>query len=666
MSYTRVEPCSQTEDTPDAFFAVRGFFILNIRKGRIYKMTAYEMLKEKGLLTKDTLAASVNGKTVDLAQEIGDNADISPLTFEDKEGKRVLWHTCSHVLAAAVKRLYPSAKLAIGPSIDEGFYYDFDSDTPFTQDALSEIEKEMEKIIKENPKEEKFELSRENAKKLMESRNEPYKLLLIDRIPEGELISFYSQGDFVDLCAGPHLYSVGAIKAFKLTQSTGAYWEGNSKNKMLQRIYGIAFTKKDDLKEYLEMRAEAEKRDHNKLGRELEFFTTVDYIGQGLPILLPKGAKTIQLLQRFVEDEECRRGWQITKTPFFAKSDLYKISGHWDHYKDGMFIMGDEEKDDEVFALRPMTCPFQYQVYLNRARSYRDLPMRLNETSTLFRNESSGEMHGLIRVRQFTISEGHLICTPEQLEEEFRGCLDLVLYMMKALGFDKDIYYRFSQWDPDNREKYIGTPEQWDEAQSTMKRILDDLGIKYSIGIGEAAFYGPKLDVQMRNVHGKEDTLVTIQIDQMLAENFGMEYVDRDGQKKTPYIIHRTSIGCYERTLAYLIEKYAGAIPFWCAPEQIRLLPIGDGQLEYAKSLEKKLSALNFRVTVDDRNEKIGYKIREGQVEKIPYMLILGEKEVNEGNVSVRRRTKGDIGAMSVEDFISKAADEAANLSVDF
>ncbi|NLZ37974.1 MAG: threonine--tRNA ligase [Clostridiales bacterium] len=629
-------------------------------------MTAYEMLKEKGLLTKDTLAASVNGKTVDLAQEIGDNADISPLTFEDKEGKRVLWHTCSHVLAAAVKRLYPSAKLAIGPSIDEGFYYDFDSDTPFTQDALAEIEKEMEKIIKENPKEEKFELSRENAKKLMESRNEPYKLLLIDRIPEGELISFYSQGDFVDLCAGPHLYSVGAIKAFKLTQSTGAYWEGNSKNKMLQRIYGIAFTKKDDLKEYLEMRAEAEKRDHNKLGRELEFFTTVDYIGQGLPILLPKGAKTIQLLQRFVEDEECRRGWQITKTPFFAKSDLYKISGHWDHYKDGMFIMGDEEKDDEVFALRPMTCPFQYQVFLNRARSYRDLPMRLNETSTLFRNESSGEMHGLIRVRQFTISEGHLICTPEQLEEEFRGCLDLVLYMMKALGFDKDIYYRFSQWDPDNRDKYIGTPEQWDEAQSTMKRILDDLGIKYSIGIGEAAFYGPKLDVQMRNVHGKEDTLVTIQIDQMLAENFGMEYVDRDGQKKTPYIIHRTSIGCYERTLAYLIEKYAGAIPFWCAPEQIRLLPIGDGQLEYAKSLEKKLSALNFRVTVDDRNEKIGYKIREGQVEKIPYMLILGEKEVNEGTVSVRRRTKGDIGAMSVEDFISKAAEEAENLAVDF
>lgn len=629
-------------------------------------MTAYEMLKEKGLITKDTLAASVNGKTVDLAQEIGDNADISPLTFEDKEGKRVLWHTCSHVLAAAVKRLYPSAKLAIGPSIDEGFYYDFDSDTPFTQDALSEIEKEMEKIIKENPKEEKFELSRENAKKLMESRNEPYKLLLIDRIPEGELISFYSQGDFVDLCAGPHLYSVGAIKAFKLTQSTGAYWEGNSKNKMLQRIYGIAFTKKDDLKEYLEMRAEAEKRDHNKLGRELEFFTTVDYIGQGLPILLPKGAKTIQLLQRFVEDEECRRGWQITKTPFFAKSDLYKISGHWDHYKDGMFIMGDEEKDDEVFALRPMTCPFQYQVFLNRARSYRDLPMRLNETSTLFRNESSGEMHGLIRVRQFTISEGHLICTPEQLEEEFRGCLDLVLYMMKALGFDKDIYYRFSQWDPDDREKYIGTPEQWDEAQSTMKRILDDLGIKYSIGIGEAAFYGPKLDVQMRNVHGKEDTLVTIQIDQMLAENFGMEYVDRDGQKKTPYIIHRTSIGCYERTLAYLIEKYAGAIPFWCAPEQIRLLPIGDGQLEYAKSLEKKLSALNFRVTVDDRNEKIGYKIREGQVEKIPYMLILGEKEVNEGTVSVRRRTKGDIGAMSVEDFISKAAEEAEKLAVDF
>jgi len=629
-------------------------------------MTAYEMLKEKELLTKETLAASVNGRTVDLAREVCDNAEIAPLTFDDEEGKKVLWHTCSHVLAAAVKRLYPSAKLAIGPAIDEGFYYDFDSDTPFTQDVLVEIEKEMEKIIKENPKEERLELSREDAKNLMESRNEPYKLLLIDRIPEGELITFYRQGDFIDLCAGPHLYSVGAIKAFKLTQSTGAYWEGNSKNKMLQRIYGIAFTKKDDLKKHLEMRAEAEKRDHNKLGRELEFFTTVDYIGQGLPILLPKGAKTIQLLQRFVEDEECCRGWQITKTPFFAKSDLYKISGHWDHYKDGMFVMGDEEKDDEVFALRPMTCPFQYQVFLNRARSYRDLPMRLSETSTLFRNESSGEMHGLIRVRQFTISEGHLICTPEQLEDEFRGCLDLVLYMMKAIGFDKDIYYRFSQWDPENQEKYIGTPEQWDEAQSTMKKILDDLGIRYSVGVGEAAFYGPKLDVQMRNVHGKEDTLVTIQIDQMLAENFGMEYVDRDGQKKNPYIIHRTSIGCYERTLAYLIEKYAGAIPFWCAPEQIRLLPIGDGQLNYAKSLEKKLAALNFRVTVDDRNEKIGYKIREGQVEKIPYMLILGDKEVNEGTVSVRRRTQGDIGAMSAEDFISKASEEAANLAVDF
>ena len=497
----------------------------------------------------------------------------------------------------------------------------------------------------------------------MEEKNEPYKVELINEHAEkGEPISFYKQGEFTELCAGPHLMEVKPVKAFKLTNCTGAYWRGNSENKMLCRVYGTAFPKASMLEEHLERLEEAKKRDHNKLGRELELFTTVDYIGQGLPIMLPKGAKIIQLMQRWVEDEEARRGWQLTKTPLMAKSDLYKISGHWDHYQDGMFILGDEEKDKEVFALRPMTCPFQYQAYLNKPRSYRDLPLRYDETSTLFRNEASGEMHGLIRVRQFTISEGHLMCTPDQLEDEFRGCLELCEYMLKTLGLYEDVTFRFSQWDPDNREKYIGTQEQWDEAQGVMKTILDDLEIPYKIGIGEAAFYGPKLDIQIKNVHGKEDTLITIQIDQMLAEKFGMEYVDKDGTKKNPYIIHRTSIGCYERTLALLIEKYAGAFPVWLAPVQVKLLPIADTHLDYTYEVKKKLEENGIiRVEVDDRSEKIGYKIREAQLEKVPYMLVIGDKDIENGAVSVRDRKEGDLGSMPIDDFVKQITEEVAS-----
>jgi len=570
---------------------------------------------------------------------------------------QTLRHSTSHVMAQAVKRLFPEVKLTIGPAIDSGFYYDFDTDHAFTREDLDAIEAEMKKIAKENLKIERFELPREEALELM--KDEPYKIELINEIPEGDPISFYKQGEFTDLCAGPHVKYTSKVKAFKLLSATGAYWRGDEHNKMLTRIYGTAFLTKDELEKHLEYLEEAKKRDHNKLGRELELFTTVDYIGQGLPILLPKGARVIQLLQRFVEDEEQKRGWQLTKTPLMAKSDLYKISGHWDHYKEGMFVMGDEEKDSEVFALRPMTCPFQYQVFLNRGRSYRDLPMRLNETSTLFRNEASGEMHGLIRVRQFTISEGHLMCTPEQLEDEFRGCLELTNFMLKTLGLDEDVTYRFSQWDPDNREKYIGTEEQWDEAQSVMKTILDDIGIDYKIGIGEAAFYGPKLDIQIKNVHGKEDTLITIQIDQMLAEKFGMEYTDKDGTKKNPYIIHRTSIGCYERTLALLIEKYAGAFPVWLAPVQVKLLPIADRHLDYVYEVKKKLEESGIiRLEVDDRSEKLGYKLREAQLEKVPYMLVIGDKDIENGTVSVRERKEGDLGAMPLEDFIKRITEE--------
>ena len=582
-------------------------------------------------------------------------------TFENPEYRNTYRHTVSHILAQAVKRLYPEVKLAIGPAIENGFYYDFDAPFSFTQEHLDALEAEMKKICKEKLPLERFELPRAEAIKLMEEREEPYKVELIHDLPGDAVISFYKQGDFTDLCAGPHLDSTGRVKgnAIKLTSATGAYWRGDSSKKMLQRIYGTAFPKKDELDAYLAAQAEARKRDHNKLGRELEYFTTVDVIGQGLPVLLPKGARVVQLLQRWVEDEEQKRGYLLTKTPLMAKSDLYKISGHWDHYLDGMFVLGDPQDDSkECFALRPMTCPFQYQVFLNRARSYRDLPMRLGETSTLFRNEDSGEMHGLIRVRQFTISEGHLILRPDQLEEEFKGCLELAKYCLDTVGMLEDCTFRFSQWDPNNKEKYIGTPEQWDEAQGIMGKILDDLGVDYTIGIDEAAFYGPKLDIQYKNVFGKEDTIVTIQVDQLLAEQFGMEYTDQEGKKVRPYIIHRTSLGCYERTLAYLIEKYAGALPTWMAPEQVRVMPMTDRNADYAYEIKAQLQKNGFRVEMDARNEKIGKKIREAQLEKVPYMLVIGDKEQEAGEVAVRDRRDGKTTVMPLDEFIEKLAYE--------
>ena len=586
-------------------------------------------------------------------------------TFENPEYRQTYWHTCSHVLAQAMKRLHPEVKLAIGPSIENGFYYDFDTPAPFTEAQLTELEAEMRKICKEKLKLERFELPRAEAIQFMEEKEEPYKVELINDLPEDAVISFYKQGEFTDLCAGPHLDSTGRIKGngIKLTACNAAYWRGDSNRQTLQRIYGVAFPKKDQLDEYLKAQEEAKKRDHNKLGRELEYFTTVDVIGQGLPILLPKGARVIQTLQRWVEDTEQQRGYLLTKTPLMAKRELYKISGHWDHYLDGMFVLGDpHDEAKECFALRPMTCPFQYQVFLNRGRSYRDLPMRLGETSTLFRNEDSGEMHGLIRVRQFTISEGHLVLRPEQLEEEFKGCLDLAKYCLDTVGLLDKCTFRFSQWDPANpNNKYEGTPEQWDEAQRVMGQILDDLDVHYTIGIDEAAFYGPKLDIQYRNVYGKEDTLVTIQIDMLLAKQFGMEYVDVDGQKKTPYIIHRTSLGCYERTLAYLIEEYAGALPCWMAPEQVRFLPVTDRAADRCAELVKALNAKGYRAEADYRNEKIGKKIREAQIEKVPYMVVVGDRDLENGTVSPRHRAAGDLGAMSFEDFealLKKVVDE--------
>lgn len=611
-----------------------------------------------GGLYKAACVGKLNGQAVDLRTPVTEDSEVEILTFDSQDGRKAYWHTTSHIMAQAVGRLFPGAVFAIGPSIDQGFYYDFDLPRNLTPEDLTSIEAEMKKIIKEDEPLERFELEPEEAVKLMEEKGQPYKVELIrEHSGKGEKISFYRQGDFVDLCAGPHLMSTGKVKAVKLTSCTGAYWRGDSKSKMLQRVYGISFPKASELTAHLEAMEEAKKRDHNKLGRELGYFTTCDIIGQGLPILLPNGARVIQLLQRFVEDEEQKRGWLLTKTPYMAKSDLYKLSGHWDHYKEGMFVLGNEEKDDEVFALRPMTCPFQYQAYLSKKRSYRDLPLRYNETSTLFRNEASGEMHGLIRVRQFTISEGHLMCRPDQLEEEFKNSLQLANFMLETLGLDEDVSYRFSQWDPEDREKYIGTPEQWDEAQSVMKKILDHLGMDYVVGVGEAAFYGPKLDIQIKNVFGKEDTLITIQIDQMLAEKFGMEYVDADGKTKNPYIIHRTSIGCYERTLALLIEKYAGALPMWLMPEQVRVLPISEKFLDKALEVDQKLKAQGIRSTADSRNEKIGYKIREAQMEKIPYMLIIGEKEIEENVVSVRSR-KGELDTMSLEAFLEKALTE--------
>ena len=585
-------------------------------------------------------------------------------TFENEAYCKTYWHTCSHVMAQAVKRLYPQVKLAIGPSVDNGWYYDFDADFAFTQEHLDAIEAEMKKICKERLPLVRSEKPRAEAIAYMESLGEPYKVELINDLPEDAVISFYTQGEFTDLCAGPHLDSTGRIKAnaFKLTQCCGAYWRGDSKRKMLQRIYGIAFPKKEDLDEYLAKQAEAIKRDHNKLGRELEYFTTVECIGQGLPILLPKGARVIQLLQRWVEDVEQKKGYLLTKTPLMAKRELYKISGHWDHYLDGMFVLGDpDDETKECFALRPMTCPFQYQVYLNRQRSYRDLPMRLGETSTLFRNEDSGEMHGLIRVRQFTISEGHLILRPDQLEEEFKGCLELAKYCLDTVGLLDKCTFRFSKWDPANpKNKYEGTPEQWDHAQSVMERILNDLDVHYSIGIDEAAFYGPKLDIQYKNVYGKEDTLVTIQIDMLLAERFGMYYIDENGNKALPYIIHRTSLGCYERTLAYLIEEYAGALPLWMMPTQVRVLPITDRCHDYAEKVVERLSDAGIRVEGDYRSEKLGYKIRDAQMQKIPYMLVVGDKEAESGSVAVRTRAGGDEGVMSVDDFMAKCLKEIA------
>ncbi len=619
-------------------------------------ITVYDAAREAfGNVERSIIAANVNGETVALNYELTKDSEVTLLTFADKDGARVFRHTASHILAQAVKRLYPETKLTIGPAIDDGFYYDFDSDISFTPEILKALETEMKKIVKENLRIERFELPRDEAISLMTEKNEPYKVQLIEELPEGEVISFYKQGEFTDLCAGPHLFATGAVKAIKLTQCTGAYWKGDQNNKQLQRIYGLAFPSKDELNTYVTALEEARKREHNKIGRELEYFTTVDSIGQGLPILLPKGSRVIQTLQRWVEDEEQRRGYQLTKTPLMAKRDLYRISGHWDHYRDGMFILGDaDDETKECFALRPMTCPFQYQVFLNKKRSYRDLPMRLGETSTLFRNEESGEMHGLIRVRQFTISEAHLVLRPEQLAEEFKGCLDLALHCLETVGLLEDCTFRFSQWDPKRTNKYEGTPEQWEEAQSIMGELLDKyIGRdNYVVGIDEAAFYGPKLDIQCKNVFGKEDTIVTIQVDMLLAKKFGMEYVDSDNTMKTPYIIHRTSLGCYERTLALLLEKYAGALPTWMAPVQVRLLPIGDEQIDYCDEIANKLTSLGVRCEVDRRNETIGYKLRNAQLEKLPYMVVVGAKEVESNTVAVRSRKDGEKGAMSVDEFI--------------
>lgn len=609
-------------------------------------------------LARAAVAAAVDGKEVDLSYKPDKDCSLSLLTAKDERGLEVYRHSAAHVMAQAVKRLYKNAKFAIGPAVSNGFYYDIDFDKPVGKDDLDAIEKEMAAIVKADYPFERREVSRDEALAFMKERGEVYKVQLIEELPADAVISFYTQGEFTDLCRGPHVPSTGKIKNFKLTQVTGAYFKGNEKNKMLTRIYGTAFEKKSELEDYLKALEEAKLRDHNKIGRDLGYFMTSDVIGQGLPLLMPKGARLFQILSRFVEDEERKRGYVLTKTPYMAKSDLYKISGHWDHYKDGMFVMGDEEKDEEVYALRPMTCPFQYTVYNNGLKSYRDLPIRYGETSTLFRNESSGEMHGLIRVRQFTLSEGHIICMPSQLEKEFRGCLDLAMFMLKSLGLDGDVSYRFSKWDPVNKEKYIDDPEEWAYAEGEMKRILDHIGLNYTEGIGEAAFYGPKLDIQIKNVHGKEDTLITIQIDMFLAERFDMSYIDEKGEKVRPYIIHRSSIGCYERTMALLLEKYAGALPVWLSPTQVKVLSLTDRTADIAKETADKLNAAGLRAECDLRNEKIGYKIREAQLEKIPYMLIIGDKDVENNVVSVRSRKEGDLGTMSYEQFFMKIKEE--------
>ena len=610
-------------------------------------------------LARNAYCGILNGKVVDLRTVVTADAELSICTFDSQEGKDTVRHTVSHVLAAAVKRLFPETKLAIGPSIENGFYYDFDKEGAFSSEDVEALEEEMRKIIKENPEIERFELPKDKALELM--KDEPYKVELINDLPEGEIISFYKLGDFTDLCAGPHVMSLKAIKAIKLTRTAGAYWRGDEKNKMLTRIYGTAFLKKSDLDAYLEAVEEAKKRDHNKLGRELKIYTTDEKGGQGLPLLMPKGAKLMQILQRWIEDEEAKRGYVLTKTPYMAKSDLYKVSGHWDHYKDGMFILGDEENDTEVLALRPMTCPFQFTIYNAEQHSYKDLPIRYGETSTLFRKEASGEMHGLIRVRQFTLAEGHLIVAPEQLEDEFKGVVDLIKYVMTTLGIENDITYRFSKWDPNNKEKYIDAPEAWEKTQNIMRNILDHLEIDYTEADDEAAFYGPKLDIQFKNVHGKEDTIITVQIDFALAERFDMTYIDSNGEKKRPYIIHRSSIGCYERTIAMLIEKYAGAFPTWMSPTQVKVLPISDKYNDYAQSVSDELTKYNVRVETDFRAEKIGYKIREARLERTPYILVVGEQEAENNSVAVRSRKNGDEGSIDFETFKNRLLKEIAD-----
>ncbi|MBQ6788902.1 MAG: threonine--tRNA ligase [Clostridia bacterium] len=626
-------------------------------------LTVYDAVAAAGPVSRENIAAKVGGEVVGMTHVIEADAEVQLLTFADADGARVFRHTASHVLAQAVKTLYPHAKLTIGPAIDDGFYYDFDIEPALTPDDLPKIESEMKKIVKANHKLERFTLPREEAIAFMEEKEEPYKVELIRDLPEDAVISFYRQGDFVDLCAGPHLFTTGAVKAYKLTACTGAYWRGKSDNKMLCRVYGTAFPAKDALNAYLAQIEEARKRDHNKIGRELGYFTTVDTVGQGLPIMLPKGSRVIQLLQRWIEDEEQKRGYLLTKTPLMGKREFFKISGHWDHYLDGMFVIGDPYDEEKVcFALRPMTCPFQYQVFLNKRRSYRELPMRLGETSTLFRNEDSGEMHGLIRVRQFTISEGHLILRPDQLAEEFKGCLELAKYVLETVGLWEDCTFRFSQWDPKNTSKYEGTPEQWDEAQRVMGELLDDLlgRENYAIGIDEAAFYGPKLDIQCKNVFGKEDTIVTIQIDMLLAKKFGMEYVDSDNSMTTPYIIHRTSLGCYERTLALLLEKYAGALPLWLSPNQVTVIPVSLAFNDYAQKVKDALTAIGVRAEAELGTDTMKYKIRAAQLEKTPYIVIVGENEMNTESVSVRARVEGEGGVMSLEDFKAKLLREIA------
>ena len=623
-------------------------------------MSAYDIARDisEGL-ARAACAVEINGEVKDLRTVVDSDCEMNILTAKDSEGLRTVRHTCSHVLAEAVKRLFPNAKLAIGPSIDEGFYYDFESE-PFSREDLDNLEKEMKKIIKEGNRLEKFTLPREEAIALMKEKEEPYKVELIEDLPEDAEISFYKQGEgFTDLCAGPHLMNTKGIKVYKLISSSMAYWRGDSNKAQLQRIYGTAFATKDELNAYLEHLEDIKKRDHNKLGREMELFTTVDVIGQGLPLIMPKGVRMIQTLQRWIEDlEDNEWGYIRTKTPLMAKSDLYKISGHWDHYKEGMFVLGDESKDKEVFALRPMTCPFQYYVYKNSQHSYRELPLRYSETSTLFRNEDSGEMHGLTRVRQFTISEGHLIVRPDQMVEEFKNCIALARHCLKTLGLEEDVTYHLSKWDPENREKYIGEPEVWEETQQHMRDMMHELGIEFVEDVGEAAFYGPKIDINAKNVYGKEDTMITIQWDALLAEQFDMYYIDANGDKVRPYIIHRTSMGCYERTLAWLIEKYAGKFPTWLCPEQVRVLPISDKYEAYAKKVEAELKKNGVYVSVDARSEKIGYKIRESRLAKVPYMLVVGEKEEADGTVSVRSRFAGDEGVKPIAEFVEQICKE--------